>query len=142
MKKLTTLLLLPLFILSFSQTQTKESLQKPTTEGQLNQSTVYEGLDKQPVFLNNGITGFRNEFISNFNMNKVNGKKGVYKTSILFVVERDGTISQITATGLNESLNKEAIEAIKKIETKWEPGMINDTSVRCRFRLPITINID
>ncbi|WP_374445652.1 energy transducer TonB [Epilithonimonas sp.] len=104
-----------------------------------NENEILETVDKAATF-EGGISSFRNEFAKNFNINKVIGK-GSFHTEITFIVERDGTISNIKATGENQSFNEQAIKAIKKISTKWSPAKVKGTEVRSRFRFPSTVNI-
>jgi protein TonB len=109
---------------------------------EIESSPVYEKVDEEAIFLNGGIYGFRNEFGSLFNSSIIKGRKGVTKTVITFIVEKDGTIVDIKAVGENQSLNKEAIETIKKIKTKWSPALIYGNPVRSRFKMPISVNIE
>ena len=59
---------------------------------------------------------------------------------ITFVVDKEGSLINIQATGSNESFNKEAIRAFSKIKEKWIPSEINGEKVAYKFRLPLTIN--
>lgn len=60
----------------------------------------------------------------------------------MFVIERDGTLTGITASGTNESFNNEAIRAVSKIKGKWSPATINGQKVRYRFKVPLTLNFN
>ena len=100
---------------------------------------IYESVDESATFPN-GINAFRQEFINQLNLNKVFGV-GKNSTIIDFIVEKDGTIADIKATGENISLNHQSIIAIKKINTKWKPAKVKNTKVRSRFRFPITVNL-
>lgn len=109
---------------------------------EIESSPVYEKVDEDAIFLNGGISGFRNEFASLFDSSKVKGKKGVYRTSVLFIIEKDGTMNNFKATGDNESLNQEAIRTFKKIKNKWSPAKNNNQPVRSVFRMPVSFNIE
>ena len=100
---------------------------------------VYEMVDRAAQYPG-GITSFRNEFAKNVDINKIAGK-GTFSTEVTFVVERDGAISNLKATGQNQSFNEQAVRAIKKIKTKWIPAKVNDVTVRSRFRFPSKANI-
>lgn len=100
---------------------------------------VYEMVDKAAQFPG-GMTSFRTEFAKNVDVNKITGK-GTFSTEVTFVVERDGTISNLKALGQNRSFNEQAVRAIKKIKTKWSPATVNDVPVRARFRFPAKANI-
>jgi len=66
---------------------------------------------------------------------KDNGNKGVVRIS--FVVERDGSISNIKVIeGLSDSADKEAIRLISQ-SPKWIPGMQGSRPVRVKFTMPV-----
>ncbi|MFY7730690.1 MAG: energy transducer TonB [Flavobacterium sp.] len=66
------------------------------------------------------------------------------KVLVRFIVEKDGSISDIVVTRDPKpelGLGKEAIKALKRIKTKWTPGKKNGQYVRTAYNLPITVNI-
>ena len=89
-----------------------------------------------------GINAFRNKVSGNFDGSAMNGDEGTVKTEITFVVERDGSITDVKANGKNSDFNSEAVRTIKSIKNKWTPAKINGQSVRYRFRLPLTMNFE
>lgn len=99
---------------------------------------VYESVDQAAEYPG-GTNSFRTKFSNNFDSGSLEGE-GTLKTEITFVVERDGSISQIKATGSNSDFNKEAEATVKGIKTKWTPGKVNGQPVRSRFRFPVTMN--
>lgn len=92
-------------------------------------------------FPEGGATKFRQLIVDNFRVKKVKGQ-GKEFCELGFVIERDGSISNIKATGTNDSFNKEAIRSISKIKTKWIPAKINNEVVRYRFRIPLNLTFD
>ena len=64
---------------------------------------------------------------------------GIQSTMIEFVVEKDGTLSNIKASGSNHSINIEAIRTVKSIKTKWNPGIYKNEKVRMRFQQPFRL---
>ena len=46
----------------------------------------------------------------------MDGTEGVIKTMVTFIVERDGTITNIKADGPNKDFNAEAIRTIKSVK--------------------------
>lgn len=102
---------------------------------------VYESVDQAADFAGGGINAFRNKFQDNFDSSSVEGE-GTLKTTITFVVERDGTLTQVKAEGSNSDFNREAERAIKSIRGKWNPGKLNGHPVRSRFRFPVTMNFE
>ena len=60
------------------------------------------------------------------------------KVFISFVVEKDGSISNVTLVrGIYQSLDEEAARVIKK-SPKWRPGIQNGRAVRVRYNMPIS----
>ena len=102
---------------------------------------VYESVDQAADFSGGGINGFRKKFIDGFDNGSVEGE-GTLKTEITFVVERDGSLTQVKATGSNSDFNREAERTIKSIKQKWNPGKVNGQPVRSRFRFPISMNFE
>lgn len=108
---------------------------------QVNENQVYTEVEQTAEFPG-GINSFRNKVSSNFDGSAMNGDEGTVKTEITFVVERDGSITDVKASGGNSDFNAEAIRTIKSIKNKWTPAKINGQSVRYRFRLPLTMNFE
>ncbi|WP_294247284.1 energy transducer TonB [uncultured Chryseobacterium sp.] len=108
---------------------------------QVNENQVYTEVEQTAEFPG-GINSFRNKVASNFDGSAMNGDEGTVKTEITFVVERDGSITDVKASGGNSDFNAEAIRTIKSIKNKWTPAKINGQSVRYRFRLPLTMNFE
>jgi len=102
---------------------------------------VYESVDQAADFSSGGINGFRSKFMDGFDSSSVEGE-GTLATEITFVVERDGTLSQIKATGSNSDMNREAERTVRSIKTKWIPGKVNGQPVRSRFRFPVKMNFE
>ena len=99
---------------------------------------VYESVDQSAEFPGT-INAFRTKFQNNFDSGSLEGE-GTLKTEITFVVERDGTLTQVKANGSNADFNREAEATVKGIKTKWTPAKVNGQPVRSRFRFPITMN--
>lgn len=101
---------------------------------------IYSSIEKEAVF-SKGSAEFQRLIAENFRLKKIRATS-LISCEMNFIVERDGTLSNITATGDNESFNKEAIRAVTKIKEKWIPATINGQSVRQRFKVPLTINFE
>jgi TonB family protein len=68
--------------------------------------------------------------------NKVEGK--VLTT---FIIEKDGSISDIKVEKkLGSGTDEEAIRVLK-LAKKWEPGMVNGKPVRVKYNIPINFSI-
>lgn len=90
-----------------------------------------------------GINAFRNKVTENFDTSVVESESGeVIKGTITFVVETDGTISNVKVNGANTDFNKEAEKTIKKIKGKWNPAKLQGEKVRSYFRLPISMQFE
>ena len=61
------------------------------------------------------------------------------KIYLSFVIEKDGSVSNIRITrGLSEKLNNAAIKLVQKMPN-WKPAINNRKPVRSRFMLPISV---
>ena len=58
-------------------------------------------------------------------------------TTVKFIVEPDGSLSNISAKGENQSFNEEAELAVKAIQVKWIPGEANGKKIRSLYSMPI-----
>ncbi len=103
-----------------------------------NNTEIYNAVEK-PAYFPTGINDFRQKFARNFKEKNVISN-GIEKCELTFVIERDSTLTDIKASGTNQSFNNEAIRAVSKIKTKWIPAELDGNKVRYRFRVPLTIN--
>ena len=138
----------------------KSSKPKPTKE-----EVVYINVDKEAVFSKGGIDGFRDLFLLNIDSDKIDGyedfpeeeKKEIQKlisenkptpsvmlsTTLSFIIEPDGTMSNILAEGENQSFNKEMERVVKEdIKDKWIPAEIKGKKVRSYYKMPIRMRIE
>ncbi|MCJ8152193.1 energy transducer TonB [Chryseobacterium sp. SSA4.19] len=72
----------------------------------------------------------------------MNGYEGTVRTEVTFVIEKDGSISDVKAIGINGNFNEEAIRVIKSIKTKWIPAKINSERVRYFYKLPLSMTFN
>ena len=141
--------------------ETPKSLPVKSTE---DKNIVLNYVDKEAVFPDGGVNGFRNLLASKVNTNKINEyenlpkeevkkikklisqKKPISKTTIssvlTFTVEPDGTISDISAKGENQSFNEEIERAVKSIQTKWIPAEVKGEKVRSKYYVPVKIMVE
>ena len=95
-------------------------------------------VDKNPSFPGD----FSKEIAKKFAAPDLDEDK-ILQVFVYFVVERDGTISNIkVARDPGYGMGAEAIRVLKAIKTKWVPGMFKGQAVRTSFSLPITIKVD
>ena len=137
----------------------KSSKPKPTKE-----EVVYINVDKEAVFSKGGIDGFRDLFLLNIDSDKIDGyedfpeeeKKEIQElisenkptpsvmlsTTLSFIIEPDGTMSNVLAEGENQSFNKEMERVVKEdIKDKWIPAEIKGKKVRSYYKMPIRMRI-
>jgi len=98
-------------------------------------------LDKMPEFPG-GMAKFYTYVGNNFQRPELDAEK-ILKVYVSFVIERDGSITDITVTkDPGYGLGKEAIRVLKSIKAKWTPGILNGKAVRTAYNLPITIKTE
>ena len=89
------------------------------------------GADAMEQFINDNIT-----YPPEATAKRIQGK--VY---VQFIVEKDGSLSDINIRrGAHELLNEEAIRVIK-LMPKWKPGSMRGKTVRVRYTIPITFGL-
>lgn len=108
---------------------------------QISDTQIYDKVEQTAEFPG-GINSFRSKVQDNFDSSAMNGDEGVVKGEVTFVVERDGSITDVKATGSNSDFTAEAIRTVKSIRNKWSPAKINGQAVRSRFRLPLVMNFE
>lgn len=108
---------------------------------QVSETQVYAEVEQLAEYPG-GLNAFRNKVGSDFDQSVMDGDEGTVKTTVSFVVERDGSITDVQAKGPNKNFNSEAIRTVKAIRTKWKPAKINGQNVRYRYTLPVTMNFE
>ena len=88
-----------------------------------------------------GINAFRQKVAQSFDTSSID-QSGMVSATITFVVEKDGSISNIKITGANADFNQEAERTVKSIKTKWTPAQLKGKAVRSSFRMPISMRIE
>ncbi len=101
-----------------------------------NPDEIYTSVDQVADFPG-GEDGFREKISSTFDPSVIEGQDGVIVGNISFVVNLDGSITDIKVEGKNSDFNREAERSIRSIRTKWKPAKKNGQAVRSRFRLPL-----
>ena len=137
----------------------KSSKPKPTKE-----EVVYINVDKEAVFSKGGDNGFRELVAIAIDTDKIDEyedfpeeeKKEIQKlnsenkptpsvmlyTTLTFIIEPDGTMSNVLAEGENQSFNKEMKRVVKEdIKDKWYPAEVKGKKVRSYYKMPIRMRI-
>ena len=89
-----------------------------------------------------GMNALRKEVAQLFYGGGVFSETGNIKTNVAFIVEKDGTISDVKAEGDNFTFNRQAEIALYSVSEKFSPAYTNGNPVRYRFRLPLVLNFD
>lgn len=91
---------------------------------------------------NEGLQGFFNNFIRKFNAPDVGGNVKEISVRLKFVVEKDGSFTDIQIAGPDpHNIGKEAIRVLKSMP-KWKPAEHNGKTVRSSFTLPIKVRVN
>ena len=86
-----------------------------------------------------GLNLYLREHIHYPSIAQENGIEG--KVIVQFVIERDGSITQVNVTrGVDPSLDREAVRVVKSMP-KWTPGKQNGQAVRVKFTLPVNFKL-
>ncbi|KGO79855.1 hypothetical protein Q763_11650 [Flavobacterium beibuense F44-8] len=107
------------------------SQEKVYYESELQEQAIYEGGNEK-----------FNEFIEkNMKLPEIE-KDIIIRTIISFIIEKDGSISDIVIRiGGKHGVAEEALKAIKKAPANWHPGKIDNKPVRSYYMFPITITV-
>ena len=136
MKNILFLLLLAIPAVGFSQFKEDKDLMDPAadTVGKL----VYQFVDQMPACTVN-VGSF---FGANLHYPDKARKKNVEgRVIIKFIVNEDGSISNLEATThLGSGLEEEGIR-VMKLMPKWKPGRQNGKPVKVYFTQPITFRL-
>jgi protein TonB len=104
-------------------------------------TTVYTIVDKTPKFPK-GSDAMYKFIYSKVNFERMSEIDVQGKIFIQFVIEKDGSISNIKITrSLDPFCDKEAIRIVR-LMPKWEPGKLNNKIVRTKIEVPITIKFE
>lgn len=108
---------------------------------ELDPNTIYGSVDVAADF-GSGIEAFRSQVLRRFDSTGFLQESEVLKTTVSFVVEKDGRLSSIKASGPNAQFNKEAERTIASIKGKWKPAKVDGNFVRSSFRFPISMRFE
>ena len=96
---------------------------------------IHTSVDVEADYGNGGLNGFRAKVVENFDSEAVQGE-GMLTTTVKFVVETNGTVSQVKATGSNPDFNREAERVVRSIKG-WKPAKKGGVNVRSYYSLPL-----
>lgn len=89
-----------------------------------------------------GMEAFYKSYIRKFNAPDVGGNVQEISVLLKFVVEKDGSFTDIQIAGPDpHNIGKEAIRVLKAMP-KWKPAEHNGKTVRSSFKLPIKLRVN
>jgi hypothetical protein len=137
MKKFTFILFFALFKLS-AQAQPDAATEVMLHENRSSSIHLFNNVDKQPLF-DNDAKKFNKFFSENFVM--PDSESDNLKFTVSFIVEVDGTISDIILTQRVEKAIKQEIDRVLMLTTKkWTPAENNSEKVRCQYNFPLNLS--
>lgn len=102
-------------------------------------NAIVDNVDENAAYPG-GMNALRAFLGDNFDQSAVDSDGGKLTATLRFVVERDGTVSdvQVISKSGNADFDAEATRTVKKLR-KWTPGKKDGQSVRSRFTVPFTM---
>ncbi|WP_228447808.1 hypothetical protein [Chryseobacterium sp. KBW03] len=88
-----------------------------------------------------GLNSLRQEVANLLYIDGVYSEEKMVKTDVAFIVEKDGTISNVHAQGNNFTFNRQAEIALYSLAEKFSPAMIKGDPAIYRFTLPLTLTM-
>ena len=101
---------------------------------------IHTSVDVEADYGSGGLNGFRAKVVENFDSEAVQGE-GMLTTTVKFVVETNGTVSQVKATGANPDFNREAERVVRSIKG-WKPAKKGGVNVRSYYSLPLKMKFE
>lgn len=119
---------------------TEERVEKKTFQ---DISTAVEGVaaDLVPAEYPGGVNELRKKVSKNFNSAIFGETNGLVRSTITFVVDKNGSIRDLKAEGENEKFNNEVFRVTKEANENitWKPATKDGEPVAYRYNLPIAM---
>ena len=104
--------------------------------------TQNKNIESKPEFPN-GLNSLRDKVANLFYSDCLQAEKKEVSTMLSFVVEEDGSITDIRAFGDDTNLNKQAEIALYLLPEKFtKPATVNGNAVRYSFQMPLVVKFD
>lgn len=132
---------LMLVLPAMAQNSKKPYPPKPKTPVQ-QKNGVYTVLDSQPSFPG-GTKAIRNYLAKNVKYPKADlGKNLQGRAVVQFVVELDGSLTDVKAVrSPSVAMGEEAVRVFKN-SPKWKPGKVNGKAVRAQYYVPVNFTLE
>lgn len=140
MKKiLFTLFIITQSFLVFSQESVKDSTEVAFID--LETYPVYEGCNENTNDASCFDKKIANHVKKNLKYPEKALNKGIQGTvKVIFLIDYDGSISNVTTSGADKILQKEAVRIVNLLP-KFKPGMQKGKPVKVRYSFPITFKL-
>lgn len=103
------------------------------------ETEVFVVVENMPEFPEGNVQRWISKHVKYPQLAQENGIQG--KVFIQFVIEKDGSISDVKVLrGVDSSLDQEAVRVVKSMP-KWKPGMQRKKPVRVSYTLPINFQL-
>ena len=89
-----------------------------------------------------GLERFRAKVGENMDVSQFAGSGERITANVTFIVEKDGSITNIKANGKDHYFNREAERAVKSVRGKWTAAKVKGNAVRSYFNVPVTVQFE
>lgn len=113
----------------------------PNPQPAADPNAIVESVDIKAGFIG-GFDSFRSKVSQNMDISQFEGSGEKLTAKVSFIVEKDGTISGVKASGNDARFNREAERAVRSVRGKWTAAKLKGQSVRSYFNIPITIQFE
>ena len=114
--------------------------EKNKIASKMQSSTPISGLVDEEVEFEGGLSNFRTKIANGFR--DIGFRPIVHRANISFVVDLDGSITDVKATGNNAMFNRECERTVRYVKIKCKPAKLNGQPVRSRFKMPIKMQFE
>lgn len=88
-----------------------------------------------------GLNTLRQEVADLLYVDGVYSEEKTVKTDVAFIVEKDGSVSNVHAQGNNFTFNRQAEIALYSLAEKFSPATFKGDPTTYRFKLPLTLTM-
>ncbi|GHT20508.1 cell envelope biogenesis protein TonB [Bacteroidia bacterium] len=137
-------------VVSFQTHQGSDDLNAVNPEDLIAQQVIVEKPKEEEIFVSveqgaefpGGIQELYKHISDNLRYPAIAQENGIQgKTTLRFVVEKDGSVSDVTVLrGFDTNCDKEAVRVVKSLP-KFQPGRQNGRAVRQYYTIPITFKL-
>ena len=116
------------------------SLVHAQSSSEVDENKIYN-IVQESAWPYEGYTEFAEKLSANLNTSKISTKEGVLNIKIQFVIEKDGSFTDIKIKDDEHNLINE-VKRVFALLPKWKPAVVDEKNVRSRLTLPLTLYVD